>query len=125
MKLSNQLTRQTAESGFSLVEILVAAVIFAGVFLLLFTMLGRVLSNSSGADQLRAASIADIRLAQFHAGLDYAEGTELLDLDGIRFQVVATTETKEQRAVLRLTICRESTGDTVATVYGIRYVRTD
>lgn len=123
MKLPNQPAALAAESGFSLVEVLVAAVIFAGTFLMLFTLLGRLLANSSGADYLRAASIADIRIAQFHAGLNCPNGTELVDLDGIRFRVLTTTVKEMQRETLRLIICRESTSDSVAIIYGIRYVR--
>lgn len=125
MKLSGRRPAPNPQSGFTLVEVLVAAVIFAGVFLLLFTILGRVLSSAGGADQLRAAAIADLRLARFYAGCNYQDIPEQVELDGIRYQALVTTAAEEQRTMIRLVIWRESTGDTLAIMYGIRYAEND
>lgn len=115
----------SSELGFSLVEILVAAVIFVGVFLMLFVLLGRVLSNSSGADEIRAASIADLHLAQFHDGNEYTDSSQFVEIDGIRYGVSSHTETSELRRTLRLAVFRASFGDTLGVFYGIRYVAKD
>lgn len=117
--------RLNAEGGFSLVEVLVAAVIFAGVFLMLFTLLGKVLANSSGADLIRVASIAEQRLARFHEGLDEIDAHALCEFDGLRFRVTATRQHAEKCEVLRLAIGRAQSEDTIAVFYGIRYDEAD
>lgn len=111
--------------GFALVEVLVAAVIFAGVFLMLFALLGRVISHSSGADQLRTATIAELHLARFHEKLHCPEELELVELDGIQYRVTTQIQTSDSRETLRLTIGRASSEDTLAIFYGIRYVSKD
>lgn len=113
------------QSGFSLIEVLVAAVIFAGVFLLLFTLLGKVLANSSGADLLRVAAIADVRLARFHEGKDEFGTQSLCEIDGLQFRVTATRLDGDDRKILRLAIGRELSQDTIAIFYGIRYDKSD
>lgn len=125
MRFALRAVRRAPQSGFTLVEVLVAAVIFAGVFLMLFTLLGRVLANSSGADLLRAATLADLRLARFHEGFDDSTLPDSVSLDGIRFHVLVTKSTEERQEIMRLVILRESSGDTLAVFYGVRYVRQD
>lgn len=113
------------QSGFTLIEVLVAAVIFAGVFLMLFTLLGRVLSNSSAADHIRIASIADLQFARFYEGIIYPDTDEFVTLDGIQFRVSASMKTGKFYEILRLAIGRRSSQDTLGVFYGIRYVGTN
>ncbi len=122
MRLTIAKARSVSQSGFTLVEVLVSAVIFAGVFLILFALLGRVLTNSSGADMLRVATLADLRLARFHEGCAESPSPEYVDLDGIRFRVSAYSTKSEWRENLRIVISRENAIDTLGVFYGVRYV---
>ncbi len=110
------------QQGFTLVEVLVAAVIFAGVFLLMFTMLGSVLMRTSGSDKLRAAGIADIRLAAFYSADKGSLPEDSVTVDGVLYRINAVEREEKQRRVLRLTISRATNGDTVGTFYAVKYL---
>lgn len=108
--------------GFTLVEVLVAAVIFAGVFLLMFTVLGSILIRASSADQLRAAGIADERLASFYSNESQPAGEDTATVDGVRYRVVSSVHSDLFRHKLRLVVLRETNGDTVGIFHAIKYV---
>jgi len=107
--------------GFTLVEVLVAAVIFAGVFLLMFSLLGSVVIRASGADQLRAAGIADARLASFYSSDSQPAGEDIVAVDGVRYRVISGLESDHARQYLRLVILRIASGDTIGIFHGIKY----
>jgi hypothetical protein len=103
------------------VEVLVAAVIFAGVFLLLFTILGNALTKSSSAEIVRVATIADLWLARFHERIDYPAALEFCELDGVRFRIFSSRRIMDKCQILRLAIGRAQSQDTIAVFFGIRY----
>lgn len=113
---------ETDMGGFTLVEVLVAAVIFAGVFLLMFTLLGSIMIRTSGADQLRAAAIADARLASYYSNGSRLAGEEIVTVDGVRYRVLSSVQADHFRERLRLVVLRLASGDTVGSFHAIRYV---
>ncbi len=113
---------ETDTGGFTLVEVLVAAVMFAGVFLLMFTLLGSIMIHASGADQLRAAGIADARLASFYSDGSRLAGEEIVTVDGVRYRVVSSVQSEHFRECLRLVVLRLASGDTVGSFHAIRYI---
>jgi prepilin-type N-terminal cleavage/methylation domain-containing protein len=119
LNICRRVTR--CSSGYTLIEVLVASVIFAGVFLALFTMLGKVLMNASGGDYLRVAQLADERLAAFFEGDVRPEAESLVTMNGIRFKLLSAVSSNDHSICLRLAIIRELSGDTLGVFYAKRF----
>lgn len=114
--------RIRGNSGYSLVEVLVASLVFTVVFLMLFTLLGRMLVNVSGGDYLRAAQIVDEKLAEFYVGAATPEPKALVTFEGIQFSVLSATTYRERSVTLNLLVVRVITGDTLGTFYAERFL---
>ena len=104
---------------------LVAIVIFTTVFLLLFVVLGRLTTNLSGSDSVRAAQIADVTLARFQSVGTVPEDRDTVVVDGILFRLLVKSESENELRRLWLTIVRDKTGDTVGKFYTERFEQKD
>ena len=111
-----------SEQGFTLMETLVAAVVFTGVFLVIFSLQSKVMMSFSGSDAIRVAQLADQTMVAFidHGQTPDANATVLVE--GIKYRLTSRTETDDNLMKLWLTVAREITGDTIGTFYTERYV---
>jgi len=101
-------------------ETLVAAVVFTGVFLVIFSLQSKVMMSFSGGDAIRVAQLADQTLSQFLERASTPRDTTVI-VDGIKYGLLCHIEHDDLLTKLRLKIVREITGDTVATFYSERY----
>jgi prepilin-type N-terminal cleavage/methylation domain-containing protein len=112
------------QRGFTLLETLVAAVVFTGVFLVIFSLQGKVMMGLSGSDAIRVSQLADQTLAAFldRGQIPSADTTMLVD--GIKYRLTCKTETDSELTKLWLIAVREITGDTIGTFYTERFAQT-
>jgi Tfp pilus assembly protein PilV len=113
--------RLSSDNGFSLMETLVAAVVFTGVFLVIFSLQSKIMMSFSGGDALRVAQLADQTLSAFlDRGPTPASDTTLV-VDGINYRQFCQIDRRDDLTKLRLTVVRSITGDTIGTFYTERY----
>ncbi|GEM_PF-4818765 len=107
--------------GFTLLETLVAAVVFTGVFLVIFSLQSRIMMSMSGSDAIRASQLADQTLAAFVDKGEIPKADTTVIVDGIKYRLTCKTETETELRRLQLTIIRKITGDTIGTFYTERF----
>ena len=111
---------KNCQRGYTLVEVLIAAVVFTGVFLVMFTLMMRITITLSGSDDLRGAQAAEKTLSEFQAGGSTpVEAT--VRIDSVSYRLTSMTVNQNQESRLRLVVVRETTQDTIGVFYGERF----
>lgn len=113
--------RISSDNGFTLMETLVAAVVFTGVFLVIFSLQSKVMVSFSGSDAIRVAQLADQTLAAFIDLGPIPSTNATVLVEGIKYRLISRTEVDDDLTKLWLTVIREITGDTIGTFYAERY----
>ena len=113
--------RVSSDKGFTLMETLVAAVVFTGVFLVIFSLQSKIMMSLSGGDAVRVAQLADQTLSAFldHGRMPASDTTVVVD--GIKYLQFCRIDNGDELTKLRLTFVRVITGDTIGTFYTERY----
>jgi hypothetical protein len=102
-------------------ETLVAAVVFTGVFLVIFSLQSKIMMSLSGGDAVRVAQLADRTLSVFlDRGRMPASDTTVV-VDGIKYLQFCRVDSGDELTKMRLTFVRVITGDTIGTFYTERY----
>ena len=102
-------------------ETLVAAVVFTGVFLVIFSLQSKIMMSLSGGDAVRVAQLADQTLSAFLDGSRTPVSDTTVVVDGIKYRQLCHIDSKDELTKLRLTLVRVITGDTIGTFYTERY----
>jgi Tfp pilus assembly protein PilV len=113
--------RMSSHNGFTLMETLVAAVVFTGVFLVIFSLQSKIMMSFTGGDAVRVAQLADQTLSAFlDRGRTPASDTTVV-VEGIKYRQLCKIDSNDELTKLRLTLVRVITGDTIGTFYTERY----
>ena len=116
--------RWQGAGGFALLETLIAAVVFTGVFLVIVALQSQVMTTMSGSDAFRVAQLADQTLAEFLDGGKTPAADTSVVVGEIKYRQLCRAETDGSLTKLSLAYVREITGDTIATFYTERFAPT-
>jgi len=107
--------------GLTIMEVLMAGVIFMTGFTTLSFLLSETLGRYSAGDQTTAANLARQYMEETLAAGDLAEFDRVIRYSGVAYRVVCRIESIGPLSIIEISVSREKTGEILIELYNEKY----